>query len=87
MSRYRKKPIVVEAEQLDTENGEILAKWCGGQLHYTNKQGYNSAITIPTLEGVMRAEMGDYIIKDIKGEFYLCKPEIFTASYDIEKPV
>jgi len=42
------------------------------------------SLTIPTLEGNMKAVNGDYIIKGIKGEFYPCKPEIFLASYDIE---
>ena len=37
---------------------------------------------IPTLEGVMRASLGDWIIKGVKGEFYPCKPDIFAATYD-----
>jgi len=39
-------------------------------------------IAIETLEGEMRATVGDYIIKGVKGEFYPCKPDIFEASYD-----
>ena len=39
-------------------------------------------IEIPTLEGVMEANIGDYIIKGIQGEFYPCKPDIFEASYE-----
>ena len=42
------------------------------------KQGY---IEIETLEGIMKANFGDYIIKGIKGEFYPCKPDIFQATY------
>jgi hypothetical protein len=37
---------------------------------------------IYTLEGVMRASKGDWIIRGIKGEFYPCKPDIFTATYE-----
>jgi len=37
---------------------------------------------IPTLEGDHLARQGDYIIKDVKGEFYPCKPDIFAATYD-----
>jgi hypothetical protein len=39
-------------------------------------------IEIPTLEGVMEANVGDWIIKGVKGEFYPCKPDIFSATYD-----
>jgi hypothetical protein len=38
-------------------------------------------INITTLESVMKADIGDYIIKGIKGEFYPCKPDIFNQSY------
>ena len=31
----------------------------------------------------MTAEIGDYIIQGIKGEFYPCKPDIFMATYDL----
>ena len=37
---------------------------------------------IVTPEGVMTAQIGDYIIKGIKGEFYPCKPDIFEATYE-----
>jgi hypothetical protein len=40
------------------------------------------AIEISTLEGVMRADPGDWIIKGIAGEFYPVKPDIFEATYE-----
>ena len=39
-------------------------------------------VAIPTLEGTMRAEIGDWIIRGVKGEFYPCKPDIFEATYE-----
>lgn len=39
-------------------------------------------IAIDTLEGTMRADIGDWIIRGVKGEFYPCKPDIFEATYD-----
>lgn len=39
-------------------------------------------LTIKTLEGVMRADPGDWIIRGIKGEIYPCKPDIFEATYE-----
>lgn len=40
-------------------------------------------IEIPTLEGIMQANIGDYIIKGVKGEFYPCKPDIFEMTYEL----
>jgi hypothetical protein len=37
---------------------------------------------INTLEGVMLARKGDYIITGVKGERYPCKPDIFEATYE-----
>lgn len=37
---------------------------------------------IGTLEGVHRADPGDWVIKGVKGEIYPCKPDIFAATYD-----
>ncbi len=80
ISKYRKKPVVIEAVQLtdDIKKNKEVAKWCGGiSWAYGSK-----AIEIKTLEGTMKAQVGDYIIKGIKGEFYPCKPDIFAATYE-----
>ena len=37
---------------------------------------------INTLEGRMTAQVGDWIIKGVAGEFYPCKPDIFEATYE-----
>lgn len=39
-------------------------------------------IEIETLEGVMKANKKDYIIKGIEGEIYPCKPDIFKKTYE-----
>ena len=85
---YRKKPVVIEAEKLSELNIRQLAEWCGGLIRILDCDEQCGAhkvycIDIKTLEGIMRANIGDYIIKGIKGEFYPCKPEIFEASYEI----
>ena len=43
----------------------------------------SQVIHITTLEGVMTASKGDFIIKGVKGEFYPCKPDIFEATYEV----
>ncbi len=39
-------------------------------------------LTIPTLEGDHRCDVGDWIIRGVKGEFYPVKPDIFAVTYD-----
>lgn len=83
--KYRKKPIEIEAAQLSYGNAEQIAEWCGGRVDTRIKTDFKTktkAVAITTLEGVMWADEGDYVIKGIKGEFYPCKPDIFEASYD-----
>lgn len=40
------------------------------------------SLIIKTLEGDMKANIGDYIIKEINGEYYPCKPDIFEKTYE-----
>lgn len=75
MGHYRKKPIVVEAWQLGSK--EPRPEWC--KWDYGNGADYAEILT---LEGKMRAERGDWIIRGVQGELYPCKPDIFAATYD-----
>lgn len=77
MSKYIKKPVIIEAVQWNGNNTEEIinfTKLC------TLTQGDN--LIIPTLEGDMKASIGDFIIKGVHGEFYPCKPDIFKKTYD-----
>jgi hypothetical protein len=79
---FRKKPVVIEARFFDCyQNAHAIAAWCGGTAY--QKGGTEGVkISIPTLEGTMDANVGDYIIKGIKGEFYPIKSDIFHATYE-----
>lgn len=84
--KYRKKQIVIEAVQLSRRLPEAVLNFVGKE----NLADYNLGefaedtcyFEIKTLEGVMLANEGDWIIKGIKGEFYPCKPDIFEATYE-----
>lgn len=78
MAAYRKRPVVIEAFKLGTDE---MPEW------FTNGKGVDwyindGFIFILTLEGVMTARPGDYIIRGIKGEIYPCKPDIFDGTYE-----
>lgn len=84
---YRKKPVTIEAAWFKIpEVAESIAAWCGGRVCSESKASDPTDVTywidIPTLEGVMKASLGDYIIKGVRGEFYPCKPDIFEDTYE-----
>jgi len=81
MKKFRKKPVVIEAVQYDppTNCREIAAWTCSDHGGDCTPE---SPFAIPTLEGVMEASPGDWIIKGEQGEFFPCKPDIFAATYE-----
>lgn len=79
----RKKPVEVEAHKLTQDNAGILADWCKGLLIKYRADNFEASIQIMTLEGVMTARQGDYIIKGVAGEFYPCAPAIFEQTYEV----
>lgn len=84
-----KKPIIVEAVYWDGKVSTMKELESIGMKHGVCMQqgGKVHCLTITTLEGEMKAEVGDYIIKGIKGEFYPCKPDIFNQTYNKIKEV
>lgn len=85
MKRFRKKPVVIEAVQVGSLELAAIIRWIEGD---ENRGGAcevdvdGHVLAIATLEGVMSADPGDWIIKGVAGEFYPCKPEIFEATYE-----
>lgn len=75
--KYRKIPVTITAVQFTGDNFRECEDFIGeafdNSLNYPN---------IKTLEGIMRVDVGDYIIEGVKGEFYPCKPDIFTLTYE-----
>ena len=58
-----------------------IHEFLGGDTMRINYED-NPYIKIETLEGTMKASVGDYIIKGVNGEFYPCKPDIFEKTYE-----
>jgi len=82
--KYRKKPVVIEAFQLPPletpPTKDMVDFLASSDKPITSER--DGTLAIHTLEGVMTAEPGDWIIKGVKGEFYPCKPDIFAATYE-----
>ena len=82
LKKYRKRPVTIEAVQLNIHNVREVAKWCGGDWGCTFGSTEPDALDIYTLEGTMAAYIDDYIIRGVQGEFYPCKPDIFKETYE-----
>lgn len=81
MARFRKKPVVIEAEQFTGHNVADLAAQLGVELLYDTSDP-PEWIVIETPEGDMKARAGDWIIKGVEGELYPCRASVFEATYE-----
>lgn len=79
IKKFRKKPVVIEAIQYTGDNTSEIKEFCGDMCLLGHKP---LTVAINTLEGVMTASKGDYVIKGVNGEFYPCKPDIFEKTYE-----
>lgn len=88
--KYRKIPVVIEAfkwtaDIKQTEDPEwVIEEIKKGNIVFENAGTPEVTMVIRTWEGNMRANVGDYIIKGVKGEIYPCKPDIFEMTYEKE---
>lgn len=93
--KYRKKPVVIDAIQWSGENHREMFDFLtnyentieymqtSGENFYIDHNKVQGGLIIKTLEGEHIANIGDYIIKGVKGEFYPCKPDIFEQTYEM----
>lgn len=83
--KFRKKPVVIEAIQFDTQDvadWRNVPGWLRDAVEDRTVFVEDKKLKIKTLEGVMTADFKDWIICGVKGEIYPCKPDIFAATYD-----
>ena len=81
--KFRKKPIVIDASQFRREPQAGASHPAESFLGYpVQRDDSGWFLTIPTLEGPMRASEGDWIVTGVKGERYPVKPDVFEATYE-----
>ena len=84
MSKFRKKPVIIEASQFnytDIDSPETIA--LARKLGLSRNESHSKLWEIKTLEGWHIVSNGDWIITGVKGEKYPCKPDIFEATYEL----
>lgn len=84
MDKYRKRPVVIEAVQVRHDNLEEIKSLKDVRLGLDERLGLGGPICVyvETLEGTMRGDLGDWIIRGISGELYPCKDSIFRETYE-----
>lgn len=90
MPKFRKRPVVIEAFRVPLHSPIVdhstIDDWARLWIFLGPGEPWAVAddlgIDIKTLEGVMHASPGDWIIKGVKGEYYPCKPDIFEQTYE-----
>lgn len=89
IQKFRKRPVEIEAQQwdhADLKRATEIRDWVGDHaiVRLSHKVAGESryVLDIETLEGVMTAGHKDWIIRGVQGEFYPCKPDIFTQTYE-----
>lgn len=88
--KYRKKPVMIEAVLWTGDYPKMYAdskstSWFDHAVGTgTVLPNSNGTLSINTLEGVMLANIGDYIIQGINLELYPCKPDIFEKTYEVK---
>lgn len=81
MAKYRKKPVVIEAEQY-AKYGRLVKGMCNSISCYSSGNNEPHVHTIHNNQ-IVNLEIGDYIIPEPDGEhYYPCKEDIFLMTYD-----
>lgn len=89
--KFKSKIVEIEALQYGWNYGNVdrIIRWAAENgivihevIHDRNKVSSEDYLIIPTLEGNMKAQKGDWIIKGTIGEFYACKDEVFQVKYE-----
>jgi hypothetical protein len=88
--KFRKRPVVIDAFPWSGSNHDSMQAWLASlpdraedsEPCTVTVDPASSVLAVHTIEGVMTASPGDWIIRGVKGELYPCKPDIFTATYE-----
>lgn len=84
IQKARKKPVEIEFMQFTGfESGKQIEQWSNNKARYKTTKTARPTLLIDTMEGTMVAELDNYIIKGVHGEFYPIKEDIFHKTYEV----
>ena len=82
IKKYVKRPIPIQAVVWDGYNFDTIRGMAGPDIVELKNAKHYPDLIIHTLEGILHAEVGDWIIKTVRGEVYPCKNDIFAETYE-----
>ena len=79
---YRKRSVDIQAVRYaeDGSNKQEVIDFLGGDY---GGNPIGDTMVVVTLEGDMRAQLGDWLIRGVAGEHYPCRNDIFEQTYDL----
>lgn len=85
MAKFRKRPVVIDAVRFLSDGASVAAisELADREIRVDYTKPSIPVLRIETLEGTMTAQVGDWIIRGVKGELYPCKPDIFDQTYEV----
>lgn len=89
MAQYAKKPVVVDAWQLDSGYAHpvwLITAIADGVVTLIEGENMSTTATVQTLEGVMTAQPQSFLIRGVYGEIYPCRADIFLNTYEEVTP-
>ena len=81
MNQFEKGLDIVEAMPFTSETKNRVFHWVRCNCYADFVDG-EPALRIETPEGEMTARLGDWVIKNAKGEFLICEQKIFETEYE-----
>jgi hypothetical protein len=82
MRKYKTIPVEIEAVQWDGGNRNEIWKLCTLCYFNTDLHTGELQLMVQTPDGIMEAELNDYLIKDHRGQYFVCKPDEFKLKYE-----
>ena len=79
VERYKTKPCEIEAIQWTGNNGKEVLEFVRNKYYIS----FDGDLYLVTLENEMKVNFGDYIIKDLRGDFFPCKPDVFVKMFEL----
>lgn len=85
IKQFRVKKPIIEAIKFDGENFDEIKQFCPNAQKLKTSWGADT-IVLTTTKGFMEADKDDWVVKNEKGDFYICQSGFFDVSYELIEP-
>jgi hypothetical protein len=82
MAKFRSKAVEIDAILWDGKLESLRGLGTWSESCVIGQDLASDDVQIETLEGIMTAKVGDWIIRGTEGELYPCKDSVFQRKYE-----